>query len=83
MGADLQNRDTCRVPQACMQEGGGGGVHWVGKRFRSEMSKRGKFHPDMSAKTNVNVPLKYDKIKMKKVRKKEDISERKEIKLKT
>ena len=35
----------------------------------------------MSAKKNVHVPLRYDKIKTKKVGKKEDISKRKEIKL--
>ena len=32
-----------------------------------------KFRPDMSAKKNVHVPLRYDKIKTKKVGKKEDI----------
>ena len=36
----------------------------------------------MSAKKNVHVPLRYDKIKMKKVGKKEDVSRIKEIKLK-
>ena len=41
-----------------------------------------KFRPDMSAKKNVNVPLRYDKIKTKKVGKKEDIRRRKGIKLK-
>ena len=41
-----------------------------------------KFRPDMLAKNNVHVPLRYDKIKTKKVKKKEDISKRKWIKLK-
>ena len=36
----------------------------------------------MSAKKNVHVPLRYDKIKTKKVGIKEEKSERKEIKLK-
>ena len=41
-----------------------------------------KFRPDMSAKTNVYVPLRYDKIKTKKVGKKEEKSKRKGVKLK-
>ena len=41
-----------------------------------------KFCPDMSSKKNVHVLLRYDKIKMKKVGEKEDISKRKGIKLK-
>ena len=41
-----------------------------------------KFRSDKSAKKNVHVPLRYDKIKTKKVGKKEDISKRKGIKLK-
>ena len=36
-----------------------------------------KFRPDMSAKKNVHVPLRYNKIKTKKVGKKENISKRK------
>ena len=36
-----------------------------------------KFRPDMSAKKNVHVPLRYDKIKTKKVGKKEEKSKRK------
>ena len=36
-----------------------------------------KFRPDMSAKKNGHVPLRYDKIKTKKVGEKEDISKRK------
>ena len=42
----------------------------------------GKFRPNMSAKKNVRVPLRYDKIKTKKVGKKEEKSKRKGIKLK-
>ena len=41
-----------------------------------------KFRPDMWSKNNVHVPLRYDKIKTKKVGKKEDISKGKGIKLK-
>ena len=41
-----------------------------------------KFRPDMSAKKNVHVLLRYNKIKTKKVEKKEDISKRKGIKFK-
>ena len=41
-----------------------------------------KFRPDMSAKKNVHVPLRYDKIKTKKIGIKEEKSKRKEIKLK-
>ena len=41
-----------------------------------------KFRPDMSAKKNVHVPLRYDKIKTKKVEKKEENSKRKGLKLK-
>ena len=41
-----------------------------------------KFHQDMSARKNVRVPLRYDKIKTKKVGKKEEKSKRKGIKLK-
>ena len=41
-----------------------------------------KFRPDISAKKNVHVPLRYHKIKTKKVEKKEDISKRKRLKLK-
>ena len=41
-----------------------------------------KFRRDMSAKKNVHVPLRYDKIKTKKVGIKEEKSKRKEIKLK-
>ena len=83
MRADLQNRDACRVPQARMQDGGRGCTGWEKGSAQKCLKEERKFHPDMSAKTNVNVPLRYDKIKMKKVRKKEDISKRKEIKLKT
>ena len=41
-----------------------------------------KFRPDMSAKKNVHVPLRYDKIKTKMVGKKEENSKRKGLKLK-
>ena len=41
-----------------------------------------KFRSDMSAKKNVHVPLRFDKIKTKKVGKKEEKSKRKGIKLK-
>ena len=44
--------------------------------------EEGKFRPDMSAKKNVRVPLRYDKIKTKKVGKKEEKSKRKGIKFK-
>ena len=70
-----------------------GGVHWVHvhpppptweksstQKLKSPKEKR-KFRPDMSAKKNVHVPLRYDKIKTKKVGKKEK-SKRKGIKLK-
>ena len=41
-----------------------------------------KFRPDMSEKTNMHVPLKYDKIRTKKIGKKEERSKRKGLKLK-
>ena len=68
-----------------------GGVHWVHLHppptwERSSAHKcpkeEGKFRPDMSAKKNVRVPLRYDKIKTKKVGKKEEKSTRKGIKFK-
>ena len=40
------------------------------------------FRPDMSAKKNVHVPLRYHKIKTKKLGKKEENSKRKGLKLK-
>ena len=49
------------------------------KSSASEMSKRGEKVP---TKKNVHLPLRYDKLKTKKVGKKEDISKRKGIKLK-
>ena len=54
------------------------------KKFRSEMSKRGEKVPPryVGKKKNVHVPLRYDKIKMKKVGKKEEKSKKKGIKLK-
>ena len=68
----------------------GGGVHWVDvhpptwKKISAQKCQKEvrKFRPDMSAKNNVHVPLRYNKIKTKKVGKKEDISKRKGIKLK-
>ena len=46
----------------------------LGKKFRSEMSKREeKFRPDVSVKKNVQVPLRYHKIKTKKLGKKKKI----------
>ena len=56
--------------------GGGGALGarappHLGKKFHSKMSKREeKLRPDMSAKENVHVPLRYDKIKTKKLGKK-------------
>ena len=41
-----------------------------------------KFRPDMSAKKKVHVPLRFDKIKTKKVGKKEENSKKKGLKLK-
>ena len=41
-----------------------------------------KFHPDMLAKKNVHVPLRYHKIKTKNAREKEENSKRKGLKLK-
>ena len=74
-----------------------GRVHWVyvhsplpppprhlGKKSSAQKCPKEarKFRPDMSARKNVHVPLRYDKIKTKKVGKKEDISKIKGIKLK-
>ena len=57
--------------------------HLPGKSSAQKCQKEArKFRPDMSAKNNVHVPLRYDKIKTKKAGKKEDISKRKGIKLK-
>ena len=60
------------------RRGGGGSARappHLEKKFRSEMSKEErKFRPDMSSEKNVHVPLRYNKIKTKKVGKKEDIS---------
>ena len=41
-----------------------------------------KFRPDMSEKRNVHVPLRYDKVKTKKVEKKEENSKMEGLKLK-
>ena len=56
----------------------GGGVHWVHvhpptwKKISAQKCQKEarKFRPDMSAKNNVHVPLRYDKIKTKKGREK-------------
>ena len=52
----------------------GGGVHppptWEKSSAQKCPKEERKFRPDMSAKKNVNVPLRYDKIKTKKVGKK-------------
>ena len=65
------------------------GVHWPpppppqpAKNVPLRNVQKRKFRPDMPAKKNVHVALRYDKIKMKKVGKKEDISKRRGIKLK-
>ena len=68
---------------------GGGGVHWVHvqpptweKSFPQKCPKEErKFRPDMSAKKNVHVPLRYDKTKTKKLGKKEENSKRNGLKL--
>ena len=56
----------------------------LGKKFRSEMSKKEerKFRSDISEKRNVHVPLRYDKIKTKKVEKKEENSKMEGLKSK-
>ena len=59
----------------CVRRGGALGAQKCPKEER-------KFRPDMSAKKNVHVPLRYDKIKTKKVEKKEENSKRKGLKLK-
>ena len=57
--------------------GGGGGVHWEKSSAQKCSKEERKFRPDMWAKKNVHVPLRYDKIKTKKVGRKEDVSKRK------
>ena len=59
-------------------------THTPGKKvpLRIGPKEERKFRPDVSAKKNAHVPLRYDKIKTKKVGKKEDISKRKGKKLK-
>ena len=51
--------------------------NWEKSSAQKPPKEEKKFRPDMSAKRNVHVPLRYDKIKTKKVGKKEDISKRK------
>ena len=60
--------------------GGGGGAlgarappTWE-KKSAQKCPKRRKLRPDMSAKKNVHVPLRYHKIKTKKLGKKEENS---------
>ena len=50
---------------------------WEKDSLRNVQKIERKFRPDMSAKKNVHVPLGYDKIKTKKVGKKEEKSKRK------
>ena len=68
-----------------------GRVHWVhvhpphhlGKKFLSEMSKRGeKVPPNHVGKNNAHVPFRYDRIKTKKAGKKEEKRKKRGIKLK-
>ena len=69
---------------------GGGGVHWVhvhpppphlGKSSPQKCPKEErKFRPDMSAKKNVHILLRCDKIKTKKVGKNKKDSKKKRIK---
>ena len=61
---------------------GGGGVCALGarapptweKKSAQKCPKRRKLRPEMSAKKNVHVPLRYHKIKTKKLGKKEENS---------
>ena len=70
--------------------GGGGGGYtgctcnpiWEKSSAQKSPKEEKKFRPNMSAKKNVYVPLRYDKIKTKKIGKKEEKSKRKGIKLK-
>ena len=62
--------------------GGGGECTWEKSSAQKCPKEERKVRPDMSAKTNVHVPLRYDKIKTKKAGKKEERSKRKGIKLK-
>ena len=58
------------TPSAYEGGGGGRGVHsQPGKKLplRNVPKEERKFRPNMSAKKNVHVPLRYDKIKTKKV----------------
>ena len=55
---------------------------WGKSSAQKSPKEERKFRPDMSAKKNVHVPLRYDKIKTKKVGKKEGKNKRKGIKLK-
>ena len=55
---------------------------WEKRSAQKCPKEKRMFHPDMLAKKNVRVPLRYDKIKMKRVGKKEENSKMKGIKLK-
>ena len=68
---------SLKFGQICRRVRRGGAL---GARALPHLGK--KFRPDMSAKTNVHVPLRYDRIKMKKVGEKEEKSKRKGVKLK-
>ena len=55
---------------------------WDKSSAQKCLKEERKFRLDMSAKTNVHVPLRYDKIKTKKVGKKEEKSKRKGVNFK-
>ena len=79
--------DVSDVHTGCVRRGGAlGALHPPPHLEKSSAQKcpkeERKFRPDMAAKRNVHVPLRYDKIKTKTVGKKEDKSKRKGIKLK-
>ena len=55
--------------------------NWEKNSAQKCPKEKRKFRPDMSAKKNVHVPLRYDKIKTKKVRKKKiEVKEKDEMK---
>ena len=80
--------DVSDVHTRCVRRGGALGARAppppnLEKSSAQKCSKEErKLRPDMAAKRKVHVPLRYDKIKTKKVGKKEDKSKRKGIKLK-
>ena len=76
------NRTGIHANQVRTQGGGGAlGARapptWEKNSAQKCPKEERKFRPDMSAKKNVHVPLRYDKIKTKKVGKKEEKSKRK------